>query len=233
LAYIERRRSSILEDINGSRPLDEIIEQITELVSFRLQGTPCWCQITGGAQLGNYLPKLSALRIVEEKIPARSGPPLGTIVAAFDALTKPRASESEALPAAAALAALAIETRRLYSDLRRRSEFDQLTNIHNRFSIEGLLDVRIDAARAEGGIFGLIFIDLDKFKEVNDRPVVRECSESPVAFVLSRWPAWESRTVGKDKSALRRGGRCGVGVRCSPPDSKKGLRRVPDFIPAA
>jgi diguanylate cyclase (GGDEF)-like protein len=168
-AYIERRRSMILEDINGSQPLAEIIEQITELTSFRLQGAPCWCQITDGAELGNFPPKLSSFRIVEEAIPTRSGPPLGTIVAAFDALTKPRASESEALSAAAALSALAIETRRLYSDLRRRSEFDQLTDIHNRFSLEAHLDALVDTAGQEAGIFGLIYIDLDKFKQVNDQ----------------------------------------------------------------
>jgi diguanylate cyclase (GGDEF)-like protein len=168
-AYIERRRSSILEDINGSRPVDEILEQITELTSFRLDGAPCWCQLNGRATLGNRPPKLSSLRIVEEVIPARSGPPPGVIVAAFDALAKPRASESEALSATAALASVAIETRRLYSDLRRRSEFDQLTDIHNRFSLEAHLDSLMDEARREAGMFGLIYIDLDKFKEVNDQ----------------------------------------------------------------
>jgi diguanylate cyclase (GGDEF)-like protein len=168
-AYIERRRSSIFEDINGSRPVDEILEQITELTSFRLDGAPCWCQLNDGAALGNRPPKLSSLRIVEEVIPARSGPPLGVIVAAFDALAKPRASESEALSATAALASVAIETRRLYSDLRRRSEFDQLTDIHNRFSLEAHLDSLMDEARRETAIFGLIYIDLDKFKEVNDQ----------------------------------------------------------------
>jgi diguanylate cyclase (GGDEF)-like protein len=169
LAYIERRRSSILEDINGARDLTEIIEEITELVSFRLHGAPCWCQLTDGAQLGNCPPKLSALRIVEEDMTARTGLPVGTILAAFDALTKPNAGESEALSAAAALAALAIETRRLYSDLRRRSEFDQLTDIHNRFALDRYLDELIDDACQTAGIFGLIYIDLDEFKQVNDR----------------------------------------------------------------
>jgi len=32
MALLEQRRSRILEDINGSRPLAEIIEQITGLV---------------------------------------------------------------------------------------------------------------------------------------------------------------------------------------------------------
>ncbi|MGA3264602.1 MAG: GGDEF domain-containing protein [Terracidiphilus sp.] len=168
LAYIERRRSRILEDISGSRPLAEIVEQITELVSFKLHGAPCWCQIAEGARLGNCPSKLSALRIVEHEIPARSGPLLGMIFAGFDPLTKPSDDESEALSSAAGLATLAIETRRLYSDLLHRSEFDLLTDIHNRFSLDKYLDVLIEEARQKAGIFGLIYIDLDEFKQVND-----------------------------------------------------------------
>ncbi len=168
LAYIERRRSRILEDINGTRPLAEIIEQITELVSFKLKGAPSWCQIAEGAQLGNCPPKLDAFRIAQEQIPARIGAALGTIHAALDPLTKPQAIETEALSMAAALSALAIETRRIYSDLRRRSEFDLLTDTHNRFSLDKHLDTLIEEARQNASIFGLIYIDLDEFKQIND-----------------------------------------------------------------
>ena len=168
LAYIERRRSRILEDINGSRPLAEIIEQITELVSFKLKGAPSWCQIAEGAQLGNCPPKLAAFRIVQEEIPARSGPALGAIFVALDPLTEPRPIESEAVSMAVALSSVAIETRRIYSDLRHRSEFDLLTDTHNRFSLDKHLDSLIDEARLNAGIFGLIYIDLDEFKQIND-----------------------------------------------------------------
>jgi diguanylate cyclase (GGDEF)-like protein len=168
LAYIEHRRSRILEDINGSRPLAKIVEEITELVSFKLRGVPCWCQIADGAQLGNCPPKLAGLRIVENEILARSGPALGVLFAAFEPLTKPSAIESEALLMAVGLATLAIENRRLYSDLTHRSEFDLLTDIHNRFSLDKHLDRQILEARQNAGIFGLIYIDLDKFKHVND-----------------------------------------------------------------
>jgi diguanylate cyclase (GGDEF)-like protein len=167
-AYIERRRSRILEDINGSRPLAEIIEEITELVSFKLRGAPCWCQIADGARLGNCPPNLGPLRIAQEPIPARSGAPLGTIYAAFNLLAKAQAREQETLFMAAALATLAIETRRLYSDLVHRSEFDLLTDIHNRFSLEGYLEKQINDARQDASIFGLIYIDLNDFKLVND-----------------------------------------------------------------
>ena len=169
MAYIERRRGRILEDINGARPLAEIIEQITGLVSGRLPDARCWCRMEDGAQLGNRPQKVDEYRIVLEPIPARSGPPHGTIYAAFHPLFKPQpATESETLSRAAALASLAIENRRLYSDLVRRSEFDLLTDIHNRFSLEKYLDQQIEQARESAGILGLLYIDLNDFKQVND-----------------------------------------------------------------
>jgi diguanylate cyclase (GGDEF)-like protein len=168
LAYIERRRSRILEDINGSRPLAEILEQITELVSFKLDGTPCWCRIVDGAQLGNSPRKLDAFRVVEEPIPGRSGAVLGSFFVAFDPRGRKRTVEPEALTMATSLATLAIETRRLYLDLRRRSEFDLLTDTHNRFSLDKHIDQLITEARHGARIFGLIYIDLNEFKQIND-----------------------------------------------------------------
>jgi diguanylate cyclase (GGDEF)-like protein len=167
-AYIEQRRSRILEDINGSRPLAEVIEGIAELVSFKLHGAACWCQIADGARLGNCPPQTRGLRIVQQEVPGRSGTPLGTLFAALDPLAKASVNESEALTMGAGLATLAIETRRLYTDLRRRSEFDLLTDIHNRFSLDKHLDALIEEAREQAAIFGLIYIDLDDFKQVND-----------------------------------------------------------------
>ncbi len=70
---------------------------------------------------------------------------------------------------AGSLSTLAIETRRLYSDLLRRSEFDLLTSVHNRFSLETRIDREIDRAAMAAGIFGLVYIDLDHFKSINDK----------------------------------------------------------------
>jgi diguanylate cyclase (GGDEF)-like protein len=168
-AQLEQMRSHILEDINGSRPLAEVIEEIAELVSFTLNGAPCWCQIADGARLGNCPPELTALCIVREEIPARSGPPLGTLFAALDPLAKPGTVESEALSMGAGLATLAIETLRLYPDqLLHHSEFDLLTDIHNRFSLEKHINAQIEEARQNAAIFGLIYIGLDEFKQAND-----------------------------------------------------------------
>jgi diguanylate cyclase (GGDEF)-like protein len=170
LAYVEQRRGRILESINSSEPLAEILERITELVSVRLNGAPCWCKIADGATLGNHPAQIdsASLRTVEYPIAARVGPPLGAIFAAFDARTRPSTTEQEALAMAAGLATLAIETSRLYSDLVRRSEFDVLTDVQNRFAMERTLDAMIHNSRQSAGTFGVIFIDLNEFKQVND-----------------------------------------------------------------
>lgn len=169
LAYLEQRRSRILEDINNSRLLSGIIESITQVTSFRLHGAACWCEIANGASLGLRPPAITTQRIIQLEIPGRSGTSLGTIFAAIHRLKKSREEEPAALALGASLASLAIETSRLYSDLVHRSEFDLLTDVPNRFSMEKHLGAMIDRAGQSEGIVGFIFIDLDEFKQVNDR----------------------------------------------------------------
>jgi diguanylate cyclase (GGDEF)-like protein len=171
LGYVSQRRGEILEDINLSLPVTEILERITELGSMSLKGAPCWCKLTDGPTLGNCPPNLnmSGLRTVEMPIAAHSGNQLGSICSAFDVRIKPRNEESTALAAAAALATLAIEKSRMHSDLIHRSEFDRLTQIQNRFAFEKHLEKLIEEARATAGMFCLIYIDLNDFKQVNDR----------------------------------------------------------------
>ena len=168
-AAMERRRSSILIDINGSRPLPNIMEQIVEMVSFGLNGAPCWCKLSDGANFGERPCDENGRRVLQKWIAGRSGASLGTLFAGLDPALPARESDTETLSAGARLATLAIETRRLYADLRRRSEYDLLTDIPNRFAMEKRLNTLIEEASQHNGIFGLIYIDLDRFKPVNDR----------------------------------------------------------------
>lgn len=168
LARIEKRRAQILEDVNGMRPLSDIIEDVTELVAFRLNGAPCWCDLADGAKLGNRPHRPEDLRTVQSQVSSHSGSSLGTIFAAFHRLTKSSPAEGEALRMAAGLITLSIETRALYSDLRHRSEFDLLTDIHNRFSLEKHLEGLIQNANTGSDTFGLVYVDLDGFKQIND-----------------------------------------------------------------
>ena len=167
-ALLEQKRSRILEHINGARPISETLEEIVALVSFTLQDAQCWCEVADGARLGDYPKDLNGLRIVQVKIDSRTGPSLGSFYAAIHSASPLDAAEIEALQTGARLATLAIETRKLYSDLRRRSEFDLLTDIPNRFAMERFIDAQIEEAKKSSGILGLIYIDLDNFKPIND-----------------------------------------------------------------
>jgi diguanylate cyclase (GGDEF)-like protein len=168
-AALERRRSTILEHISENRPLEGILVQVTRMISEKLGGVPCWCETAGKARLLGHPPGLESLRIARAGIVAHTGEPLGTVFAAFPPSSQPSAVEFEALDSGARIAALAIESHRLYADLRHRSEFDQLTDIHNRFSMENQLEEQILRAQSTAAVFGLIYIDLDGFKQINDR----------------------------------------------------------------
>jgi diguanylate cyclase (GGDEF)-like protein len=168
VGLLEQRRSRILEDINGARPLAEILEQIVGLVSFTLHDSPCWCEIVDGVTLGSSATEVAGRRVLHQEILSHSGQVLGRIYAAPSESEENAGEEAEALATGARIAALAIETRRIYSDLVYRSEFDQLTHAHNRFSFDKQLDRCIEEARQNALLFGLIYIDLDKFKQVND-----------------------------------------------------------------
>jgi len=108
------------------------------------------------------------MRVVKEPILSRGGMVLGVLMTGFDPAQPPAPQEHKALAVGARLATLAIETRRLYADLLHRSEFDLLTDMHNRFSLDKHLDTLIETARENASVFGLIYIDLDDFKQVND-----------------------------------------------------------------
>ena len=167
-ADLERRRSRILEDINESRPLSEILAQILAMVSSSLGGAQCWCRLADEKSLGNWPPDQGSLRIVSASINARVGPALGALFVGLDPEAPPLDREIVALNNGARLVTLAIETLRLYSDLRRRSEYDLLTDIPNRFAIVSYIKLKIAETRQSGAVFGLIYIDFDNFKTIND-----------------------------------------------------------------
>jgi diguanylate cyclase (GGDEF)-like protein len=77
---------------------------------------------------------------------------------------EPDAQEIHMAETASRLAAVAIEHRRLYENLHRQATKDRLTGLPNRFVFEQSLAECLQA-NAE---VALLWIDLDRFKEVND-----------------------------------------------------------------
>ena len=146
-----------------------VLHEITVMVSSRLDGVACWFELTStGEKVGGRERSVGeAAHSVELLSP--DGASLGFLMATTQFSPAGDAEIAAALETGARLGELAIDTRRLYSDLRHRSEHDLLTDIPNRFSLEKQLDQLMSGSRRDEGIFGLIYIDLDKFKQVNDR----------------------------------------------------------------
>jgi diguanylate cyclase (GGDEF)-like protein len=167
-AALERQRSRILEEINSGRPLAEILVRITGLVSLQLDGAQCWFELTDTSKARLRPPNVGEMRVVKKPISARYGSSHGLLFAAFDPVHPELPNEEETLEMGAKLATLAIENLRLYSDLRHRSDFDQLTDAHNRYALDRHFDAFIAKGKKTGAAFGLIYIDLDGFKSIND-----------------------------------------------------------------
>lgn len=169
-ATVERWRTRVIDGINNAIPLRETLLQITELLSFKLRVEYCWVEIDFEGTFGNCpgVSERASLEVIERPIPARSGTVLGKICAGFRLHAVQHRVEPEAFENAVRLAALAIETGGKYSDLVRRSEVDPLTNAGNRFAFERAMDLAIQREKEPGARFGLIYIDLDGFKQVND-----------------------------------------------------------------
>lgn len=66
------------------------------------------------------------------------------------------------------LAGIAIESRASDEKIRYLAHYDGLTSLPNRFLFKEYLDLALRNAKRHGQKFAVFFLDLDKFKEIND-----------------------------------------------------------------
>ncbi|MFJ3487649.1 diguanylate cyclase domain-containing protein [Pseudomonas sp. NPDC090202] len=64
--------------------------------------------------------------------------------------------------------AAAIERKQLYDRLKSMAQYDQLTQLPNRMLLHERLQQSLARAKAGKGRLALLYLDLDKFKQVND-----------------------------------------------------------------
>ena len=172
--YLERERSRVLEAINSSMPLDQVLGMITAFISEQMHGLCCWCIPPKGNVIGCNSARgvdspIEGMPHTRRNIYSSSGEQLGVFI--LDGVHAPGDSlgGSELLDLGVSLAALAIDNRRLYEDLIHRSEYDQLTDVPNRFLLECRIATAMASAKRHRQQFALIYIDLDWFKMINDR----------------------------------------------------------------
>jgi diguanylate cyclase (GGDEF)-like protein len=104
----------------------------------------------------------------------------------------------ERLTGVAALAAPALQNGRLVDQLRHKANHDSLTGLLNRVGFRQQIDRILEAARPRQGQVGLLFIDLNDFKEVND------LYGHDAGDELIRHAAARLRAIGRDSDNVAR-----------------------------
>ncbi|MGB0123872.1 MAG: GGDEF domain-containing protein [Silvibacterium sp.] len=174
-AFLEKERSRVLEAINSLLPLEEVLGMITELISDQMDGLDCWCDLAVNGAIGRARapqqkpPERDGSNQVRRDILSGTGERLGFLALIWQSEEEWQSVRPEILDMGTSLAALAIDNRRFYEGLIHRSEYDQLTEVPNRFLLESRLKEAFANARRKEHSFALIFVDLDRFKSVNDR----------------------------------------------------------------
>jgi diguanylate cyclase (GGDEF)-like protein len=118
------------------------------------------------------------VKVVDESAPReryravpilRKGVPTGLIISLFDEDCPDGQAEQKLLESWGQFASLAVERRGLYEQLSYRAQYDSLTGLLNRAALYDRLDAQIARSSAEGSELAVVYLDLDYFKEVNDR----------------------------------------------------------------
>ena len=93
---------------------------------------------------------------------------LGTFALYFRETTAPTDKDLQLFGICTNLAGIAIESRASEEKIRYLAHYDGLTSLPNRFLFKEYLDLALRNARRHGNKFAVLFLDLDKFKEIND-----------------------------------------------------------------
>lgn len=96
------------------------------------------------------------------------GAMLGTVTMYYHQPASPNSSDLHLIRMASRLAAIAIEQRQLADQLTYQAQHDALTGLPNRLLFRDCLQQALFNARQDEHMAALLYIDLDRFKMIND-----------------------------------------------------------------
>jgi diguanylate cyclase (GGDEF)-like protein len=171
---LEMERSRLLEAINSEASLPQLLSSICRSIEDLVPGIRCCCSIkvlthdaTGTAEVLKIGAPPKNL-LFEASLSDTKGSKMGTFRAGCDEVKTLSTFESEVLAVGTGLASLGINQRRMYQELNYTSTHDQLTGLPNRRLSELFLESALQQAASNGTRLGVAYIDVDRFKQVND-----------------------------------------------------------------
>ncbi len=170
---IAGERSKILEKISSNQSLEVLLSEICRSIMFLLPGFKCSFSLDPESEplMGEKCQSKPAAEntYYEMALIESGGYILGKIVVSGQGNLAAVDDQKEVYATLAELATLAVERSQLHQQLVRQSTHDPLTELPNRRLCEIRLQSALDDAMREECQIAVIYIDVNRFKEVNDR----------------------------------------------------------------
>jgi len=160
---LERNQHRVLEMITSGTALTQISEGIGELVRSRNENMECF------VHPGTPPIEVPAPGLIRRYIRASSSEPIGWIDFDLTLCDSRECDHEKTMSIAIRLASIAIESASAQERLTYQAFHDSLTGLANRLKFQWSLDKATVEASKTGADFALLYIDLDRFKQVNDR----------------------------------------------------------------
>jgi len=159
----EREQAHVMEMIVSSAKLDEILDSIAEMVRSCPPGFDCVIAL--------HPVPAETLRqgTTSMEIPSAAGQTMGWIYFAGGKGNSSSLEAPKVISVARRLATVALETRSAYEKLDHQANYDLLTGLANRLRFQDGLQAIYERASNDHQGFAVIYIDLNRFKEINDR----------------------------------------------------------------
>jgi diguanylate cyclase (GGDEF)-like protein len=176
---IARERSRILEMISSNHTLEELLAEICKSTMDMLPGSEClyYPQLDNESQetqapeteVKDPLTSSRKHTLFEVALRDASEQVVGRIVVSSTQGHALAADRAEIYDMLSELSALAMRQSLLYRGLVYHSTHDPLTELPNRRLCESRLGTALREAEVNGGQLAVIYIDINRFKHVNDK----------------------------------------------------------------
>ncbi len=179
---LERDRNHVLELVAGNEPLERVLAALCVLLErqcpaglicsvfllrdgrLELAAAPSLLPEQAQALEPTELEGVQRLALVRSKGDAL----LGAFLLIHQPGCQPGPGELATLETARRLAIVAIEQRHLADELAYQARHDALTGLPNRFDLQERLEAAVAEAQGGDRPLAVLFIDLDRFKQIND-----------------------------------------------------------------
>ena len=173
----QRARNKSLELISRGYPLYEVLKSIAIEIEACNPGVIACIEVIEeeNNQSSLYWGKQIKPQVIDEldncwteSIVSASGQPLGNLSVLHPGISQGEHDELKMIGLSANLASIAIERDQADRMIWKQANYDSLTGLPNRNLMRERLEQELIKARRHQLDLGLLFIDLDHFKEVND-----------------------------------------------------------------